>query len=165
MQTSTTPHTILALRPGSRHIGIAIFEGAELLFWGVTSFRGLAPHAITAAVEHRLRSLIEIYEPYIIAVENPSNTRMKASPLLRDIVVRISATTLDSLLYYQLYGLPTIKARLCGTMQATRREMIERIVRDYPHLARYTSGVSKWQESYWCPMFAAVAVGMICIKK
>jgi len=116
-------------------------------------------------VEHRLRSLIEIYEPHIIAVENPSNTRMNASPLLRDTVIRISITTLDTLRYYQLYGLPTIKQRLCGSEKATRQDMVERILVHYPHLVRYTKDVSKWQDAYWCPMFAAVAVGMICIKQ
>jgi Holliday junction resolvasome RuvABC endonuclease subunit len=146
-------------------MGIAIFEGVELVFWGVTSFRNSTPDEILQMVEHRLRSLIEIYDPTVVVVEKPTNTRQKSSPLLQDIVVRISITTIESLLYYQLYSLATVKERLCNNKRATRQDMIKKIIAAYPHLSRYTSMVSKWQEAYWMPMFAAVAVGMICINK
>ncbi len=165
MQNTNTNNTVLSLRPGSRHMGVAVFEGTELIFWGVTGFRGVAPHRVVAAVESRLRNWIELYEPTVIAIENPGTTRLNASPLLRDIVVRISAVTLDESLYYQLYGLPTIKERLCYSAKATRKDMIAHVVKLYPHLERYAKGGSAWRKAYWLPMFAAVSVGLICTKK
>lgn len=146
-------------------MGIAIFEGAELVFWGVTSFRNMSQGEILDAVEYRLRSLIEIYAPTIVVVEKPTITRQKSCPLLQDIIVAISMTTIASLLYYRMYGLGRIKKSLCLSDKATRRDMVQKVIAVYPHLARYTGQASKWQEVYWLPMFAAVALGMTCIQK
>ena len=157
--------TILAIRPGNRKMGLAVFEGMDLVFWGVAGLRNIEPEKILDAVEHRLRSLIAIYGPTVIALEKPSITREKTCPLLEDILVRISRTTLDAMLYYQLYSLPTVKEHLCHTRRATRQDMIQKVIASYPHLSRYTGKVSKWQEAYWMPMFAAVALGMTCIQK
>lgn len=157
----TTP--ILAIHPGRRKMGVAVLEGDELLFWGVTGFREKEVRELLDGIKKRVQSLIQIYQPGMLAVERPHATRLKASPALEMIVERISAVAVDSSLYFCLYDALTIRRFLCGQERATRRQMIERIVTRYPHLARYAApGVSRWQESYWQAMFAAVGVGMVC---
>jgi hypothetical protein len=54
--------------------------------------------------------------------------------------------------------------QVCGSTKATRAQMAERIVGQYPHLGRYRDYSSQWQEDYWMSMFAAVEVGLVLGK-
>ena len=143
-------------------MGVAVLEGDELLYWGVTGFRERDVRMLLDGVKERVLSLIQFYQPGMLAVERPHTTRLKASPALEMIVERISAVAVASSLYFCLYDALTIRRNLCGQERATRRQMIAQVVTRYPHLARYAApGVSRWQESYWLPMFAAVGVGLV----
>ena len=156
----TTP--VLAIHPGRRKMGVAVLEGNELLYWGVTGFREKDVRELLDGVRNRVQSLIQVYQPGMLAVERPHAARLKASPALEMIVERISAVAVADSLYFCLYDALTIRRHLCGQERATRRQMITQIVARYPHLSRYAApGVSRWQESYWLPMFAAVGVGLV----
>ena len=146
-------------------MGIAVLRGGELRFWGVTGFRQRNLDDLLQALERRLTRLITIYRPAVLAVENPTLKRLKSSPWLEAVMARISVVAVGSGLRISLCDPVGVRERLCGSAQATRREMAERIIRLYPHLARYHACSSQWQEFYWMPMFAAVAVGLSCTHK
>ena len=143
-------------------MGIAVLEGYELVFWGIMGFRSVSQKALLYAVERRLESLIHIYQPQVLAEEQPSAVRMKASPMLGEIAGRVSSVALASLLCYRIVSPKNVRLRLCGSRKTSRRAMAEYIISQYPHLGRYHRCVSQWQRSYWMPMFTAVAVGLVC---
>lgn len=139
-------------------MGVAVLEGVELLFWGVTGFRGLAGPALLDVLERRLLDLIQTYEPQVLAMEKPTPVRLVASPMLGAITSRISAVAVREGLRVQVCSPDKVRERLCGSEQATYSQIVERIVALYPHLERYRRPRQKWQEDYWRPMFAAVGV-------
>lgn len=161
MAENKTTTQILALRPGKREMGIAVLDGKDLVFWGVAGFRGLAGPAFLDAVERRLLALVQTYEPQVLAMEKPTPARLAASPMLGAIMSRISAVAVGEGLQVRVCSPDKVRERLCGSEQATHHQMVERIVALYPHLGRYRRPRQQWQEDYWRPMFAAVAVGMV----
>lgn len=153
---------ILAIRPGRREMGVAVFRGETLRYWGIAGFRNSDSEQVHLDVDKRLRSLIRRYNPNILAMEKVNLIRLNTSPVLKKVVAHIASTSLESSLRFCPYSLDTVKKSLCSTTQVTRKEVVNQIVQSYPHLERYTIWQSRWQEEYWMPMFAAIAVGLIC---
>ena len=156
--------TILAIRPGRREMGIAVLEGYELLFWGVMGFRNISGQELLGTVERRLHSLIDIYHVDMLAVEQPTAARLKASPMLGTIGARVTTVALTASLDYYPLNAKNVRRRLCGSPTITRRTMAEHIISLYPHLTRYHHCTSQWQQLYWMPMFVAISVGLVCLQ-
>ena len=154
--------TILAIRPGRREMGIAVLSGKGLRYWGVTRFRQKKQEALLSALDQRLLRLISLYKPTVLAIEKPTPVRLQTSPWLKQITAHTRILARDAALRVYTYDPIQIRKCLCGSARATRSDLAQRIVETYPHLARYNNQVSRWQETYWMQMFAAVAVGMVC---
>jgi hypothetical protein len=143
-------------------MGIAVLSDSDLRFWGVTRFRREKRlEDLLFAVERRLWRLIRLYRPGLVVAERPTPGRLKASSWLSAIMDRLSAVALAAGLPFRLCDPGEIRERLCGYEKATRQDLAGRVVATYPHLGRYQKSASRWQEDYWKPMFAAVAVGMV----
>ena len=161
MQGGKTIQTILALRPGRREMGVAVFEGNESVFWGVSGFRERDQEALLDAVERRVKTLVQQYQPEVLAIEQPSKVRLRMSPMLEMITGRVSTVAAEAGLRFLALDALVVREKLCGSSKATRAQMAERIVEQYPHLGRYVQGVSYSQRDYWRPMFSAVGVGIV----
>lgn len=160
MPENKTPTQILALRPGKRKMGVAVFDGQDLLYWGVAGFRQ-SGEDLFDAVERRVERLAQTYQSEVIALEKPSPLRLAASWSLSGITNRISEAADRSNLPLRAYDRGTVRDELCGSAWASRRELSDRIIELYPHLERYLDCSSEWKKSYWLAMFAAVAVGVV----
>jgi RNase H-fold protein (predicted Holliday junction resolvase) len=66
MTTNTT--RIIAVDPGMQYLGVAIFEGDNLLWYGVKTFPG---HDVRSQIKQYLTSLFQKYQPSVLAVEEP----------------------------------------------------------------------------------------------
>lgn len=152
---------ILALRPGKREMGIAALEGQDLVFWGVAGFRGHRQNLLEV-VERRVQCLVRMYQPEVIAIEQPSQVRLAASWSLPGITSCISEVAERDGLRFMAYDRWVIREKLFGVAWVNRCELADRMAKLYPHLARYRNCSSRWQESYWLAMFMAVAVGVVC---
>ena len=108
--------------------------------------------------------MIDIYQPQVLAAEQPTRARVRASPMLTAITARVSAVALAASLDFRILEPRSVRLRLFGSRNASRRAMAEYIISLYPHLARYHHCASNWQQSYWMPMFTAVAVGLACAR-
>ena len=165
MEENKNPIQILALRPGKREMGIAMLEEKDLVDWEVTGFRESDTGILLDKIETRLVSLIQRYQPTVLAIEQPSTARLKASSLFLGLITgRISIIAVEAGLRFLAYDALEIRKRLCGSASATRSQLAEQIVEHYPDLKCHLRCSSKWQENYWMPMFAAVAVGLVCVQ-
>lgn len=157
--------SILAVRPGRREMGVAVLQGTTLQYWGVAGFRNSKADQVHLDIHARLQTLIKQYQPKILAMEKVSSSRSKASPVIKKIAVQIAGLSLNSSLHFYPYSLETIKNHLCDNPQATRRDVVNQILKRYPHLKRYATWQSRWQEEYWSAMFVAIAVGLVYKEK
>jgi Holliday junction resolvasome RuvABC endonuclease subunit len=164
MQKNETSMTILAIRPGRRETGLAVLEGDELVDWGILGFRERRPALLLDQVEKRLRGLLLRHQPEVVALEQPRKARLWASPLLKAVTARIQAVAEAVEMPLCSYDQVAVRRRLCGARRATRRHLADQVAARYPHLRQHREHGSRWQESYWMPMFAAVAVALVCAQ-
>ncbi len=156
---------ILALRPGRREVGIAVLEGEELLLCRVANFRDKRLPLLLNTMRKRMHSLVQFYQPTVLAIEQVSPKRRQASPYLDAITGIIQLVALEANLKFYYHGSDEIRQHLCGSPRATGRDLVTHIIANYSKISRYAIWTSRWQESYWMPMFTAIAVGLVCQRK
>ena len=155
--------TILAIDPGTRHIGVAVLTAPELVYYGVKSFRGERPaDALIRATRAALQDLIAAHRPSILAYEKTFYVQAKRSALLH--VQEAEIIRVGRLAGLRVVGYPPTRVRklLCQDGRATKREVARLLVDRFPELGRYRTAVSPRQETYWLNMFDAIAVGVVC---
>jgi hypothetical protein len=163
-ERSVRENRILAITPGTREIGIAVFEDMDLLYYAskdLGKFRqGNTSHSLAREAVRRIEDLIHKYEPQSLLLKEPHPLQC-FSPKLVHMTSQIKATGERCKL--SLYELAAITARtaLCPYERPTRRRATIRLTNLYPELTRYVSNVTLWQRLYYAPMFDAIAVGYL----
>lgn len=146
------------------HVGLAVFEGEKLLWYAVKKFR--EPKTVSEArlrIQQYLAVLVEMYQPTVLAVEEP----FYAQSLLSQHLVKI---TRDIKTWGKLKGLavrsytpPEVKAFFCRD-QKTKQSLAEAMIEQYPFLRNYFSYLPL-RRRYWFHVFDAVGLGLMCAKK
>lgn len=160
------PLTILAIDPGTKEIGFALFSGAQLEYYGVKTFKRRSPaHAFLAEVSNKcVIGLINRYRPEALAIEQTFLVQ-KNSALLQVTAAEIKHTARRRGLSVYEYAPVEVRNAVCGREKATKREMAQVIARRFPELARVLRQPTKWEERYWMHMYDAVALGVVCLTE
>lgn len=164
MPRSDESRRILALRPGKREVGIAILDHDELLAWKVANFRQTHLPLLLNDIKRRLHTLIQFYQPTVMAMEQVSQKRRQRSPYLDAMTAMLQVVALEANLDVRWYGAVEIRQHLCGADRSTGQEIVRRLIATYPEIRRYAAWTSRWQGSYWMPMFTAIAVGLVALR-
>jgi Holliday junction resolvasome RuvABC endonuclease subunit len=153
---------ILSIDPGTRELGVAIFDNGELLYYGVKTIRAReTPQDICRGAVLIVRRLISEYEPQSLAIKRPIIIQQSAASLA-DVIHEINQAAQQAGLTIYEFAPKTIHQFICGAARATKRKAAERIASRYGELARYLEGKSRWEELYYAKMFEAVGVGLTC---
>ena len=159
-----TPKRMMAVNPGMQYLGIAIFEGEDLIWYGIKTFRGrkILPYMRPQVMEY-LTGLQKTYGPEVLAVEEPFYAQSLLSKNLRTLTRDIKTWGRWKGLRVHSYTPPTVKAFFCRD-QKTKQSLAEAIVEKYPFLARYLT-ILPWRRRYWFHVFDAVGLGLMCYRK
>lgn len=160
-ESENTTTRVLAIRPGKKEMGVAVLRGGELAYWGVSGFRMTTKDDLVAAVATRVRNLVSVHRPSVLAIEAPLALRLASSPLLGAVVAQLEELAREAGLGFKAVKPTQLRECLCGSARATHAELTEHVVREYPHLGRYRNCGNAWKEAYWRPMFSAVAVALV----
>ena len=155
---------ILAVNPGMEHVGIAVLEGENLLWYGVKTFdgaRGLAE--VRLAIQQQLATIVQKYAPKILVVEEPFYAQSLLSENLAKLTRGIKAWGKLKGLAVRSYTLPVVKAFFCRD-QRTKQSLAEAMIERYPFLNRYFSYLPL-RRRYWFHVFDAVGLGLMCARK
>lgn len=157
-------HTrILAIDPGTVHMGVAVLEGPNLIHYGVRSFRKHRPaHEFLLATNRVLDALIREYRPAILAYEKTFFAQAKASALLNVQEAEVKRIGARAGLRLVGYSPARVRKLLCRDGRADKRRVAEFLAVRFPELAGYRNAESQRRERYWSNMFDAVAVGAVC---
>lgn len=154
--------TILTINPGTRYLGIAVFEGSDLIDWGVKVTGGKsAPDKLPKAVGI-VSSLVTQYQPEVITMKQTHSSR--TSPLLEELCRNIKCLSEEYHISLQSYSIERIGeffgdgTRICSALVA------EQITSQYPALARLLSRERNSSNHYHSRMFEAVALGIVCLN-
>jgi Holliday junction resolvasome RuvABC endonuclease subunit len=151
----------LAVDPGRSAIGVAVFEGAALHYYGIKTLRVPGtPEAVRRAAAHVIDSLIAKYRPTHLAIEQPLVVQQQAE-LLAHVISAIKLAARQHALTISEYAPQVVRRFICGNTSPTKREVARQLAARYPELNRYMSAPGKWTEEYYEKMFGAVAVGFV----
>jgi Holliday junction resolvasome RuvABC endonuclease subunit len=155
---------ILAIDPGTRELGFAVLEGENLIYYGVkTVTNRKAPNLVLETVNSFIKSLIEKYQPSILAIEKMFIAQ-KNSALLFVVAEQIKAIARENKILIWEQAPLAIRKRLCQKGRATKREAAKIVADRYPELLRYYNRTRFWELEYYANLFDAVAVGLVCFE-
>ena len=150
---------ILAIAPGVQHLGLAVFEGHDLLRFGVKSFEGRKrEQKFLARAEQYLDRIVAAYQPDILVLEEPFYAQARLSPLLRSLIRDLKRWARRNGLRTTCYLPTTVKERLL-IGKKTRKALADEMVRRYWFLYQYQKPGRTHR--YWQQMFDAVALGLV----
>ncbi len=154
---------ILAIDPGTRHMGVAVIQGDELLYYGVKSFKRKRPaYQLLKATRDVLLQLSRDYRPDILAYEKTFYVQQKTSALLHVQEIEIKRLGEAAKLKVIGYAPSHVRRVLCRDGRATKQAVADLLVRRFPELAGYRHRRDARSEQYWLNMFDAVAVAVVC---
>ena len=154
----------MAVDPGMQHLGVAILEGEELIWYGIKTFPGrkTLPY-MRSQVQQYLTKVLQTYQPQVLVVEEPFYAQSMLSKNLRTLTQDIKTWGRWKKLRVYSY-LPTdVKAFFCRDRK-TKQSLAEAMIEQYPFLARYLTYLP-WKRRYWFHVFDAVGLGLMCQKK
>lgn len=156
------PVALLAVDPGSRKTGLAVFEGTELVDHCVKDF---GYHPELATILRGTRRLIEdhirYFRPQVLALERTFGAyRNKDISRLLAVVREIKAVAGEHSLPIVEYAPRTARLIVVGNGNATKREVAETVCVPYPDLLIHLEQTHLWKETYWSNMYDAVCVGL-----
>lgn len=166
---------ILAINPGSKYLGLAVFKDIELVHWATKKLRskGMSQNQLLQKVKEIVGGLVSDYKPDVVVIEKPAPNRIKNSPALRAIITRIKG--LAERKVKKVYSFPPqeVRKHLCQGEKATKMNMEKVIATQYyPWLYhRYEKDRKKdergqwWKRKYHSCLFEAVALGIYCYQK
>lgn len=158
------PTTIIAVIPGTRTLGIAVFKELELVYYGIkeSSKHRLkhTPHSRAREAVRSIEQVLHKYQPNHFATLSLHSCQ-QLSNKLPVITEEIARTARHFKLTFHEYQKAEVRNHICPGTRATRQAVAAHLSVLYPELSRYVKGVSLWQRLYYARMFDAVAAGYV----
>ena len=156
---------VLAIDPGTRHLGIAFFEGKELIYHGVKVIRKMASaHATLKEGRRIVERLIQDFKPTTLVVEKTFFSNNRNSALLNVFADEIKVIGKKKGLKVFAFAANSVRKGICGNGAASKDDVAKVVVSYYPELKPYLTSNRKWKEKFHRNMFDAVALGLAYSK-
>ena len=161
---NSSQNIILAIAPGKRELGIAVFIGADLIYVSVKTIKHRKSRKfLLAEITGILEKLFDCFQVQTVVIKAISQYQ-KLSPDLERIVELIKLKSVQKQLQVSVVTLEEIKSALCDNEKQTEKKAFEILLASYPELTRYWNRPNKWQNDYYAFLLSAVAVGAVYLK-
>lgn len=156
---------ILAINPGVRYMGVAVFENNQPVYWAVKGIR--MNQSAKKRIEQAKRitqNLIDYYQPEMLAIEKPLSHWIKQSKLLDKIILAVKNTAKGNKMMVKEFTPEEVRKGICGNSKATREELAEILLLKYPDLKNVLNE-KKIKDRYGGHLAGAVILGILtCIS-
>ena len=150
-------HKILAINPGSRYVGVAIFIGTELRDWAVRVLK-------------KEKKIVDIISEYIHQY-NINHFAMKeihpsrTSKILDQAVVSMKNYVNSHVGCFYEYSIDDVKKNLLSDKRNNKKHLMEEVSLRYPFLLKEVQREEAHKNPYLIRMFEAVGIGMCCLQE
>jgi len=156
---------ILAVDPGTKHLGFAAFEGTELVDYGVKTIRQGSERIILEHVEEIIRRLITEKKPNYFVLERNTFSQIRQNVRLTMAIARMKyIAEKQSVLVYE-YDPKTIRKEICNDGNASKLRVAQILVTLFDELKVFLQSEKTWVLRYNLNVLDAVAVGMTYIRQ
>ncbi len=156
--------TILSVAPSARELGVAVFCGESLLYYGVKTVKatrqsGSLPENVGKCVSQ----LLADYEPDYVAFSTPATVQQQTFSILT-VAEMIRQTVEENKIEFSEYRMSVVRRRLSPKTKSGKREIAKLLASRFPELERYLYSQNLWQYVYYARIFDAVAIGLVCLE-
>ena len=160
-RSARLPFRILAIDPGIREMGIAVFDDEKLVHHGVLCLRDRrAPRDIRAYDRNLLRTIIVDYHPDLVALERTMIGNAGNSAALNSVSAYIRRQCRRQRISIRILAASTVKKYLTGDGRASKTNLARAVVSRYPELRAYLRQKAKWRARFQANRFDAVGLGI-----
>lgn len=169
MSTHTSPIRLLAIDPGNRYLGVAIFEDLHLLDWRtkIIEAKGRNAQAAVSRVRQVIRQSIKHYQVTMLVVRPYCPCSRHTSTVVAATVKEIQRFGKRQGLRVSLCDPHRVRQFLCQGRRATKMDVARIIATDrYPflsHIYEDTRATPWFREKYHFQMFSAIALGLYAL--
>ena len=153
----------LALNPGSRYVGIAIFHSTELVDWAVRSIRDKSPKAKLEQLKSILSEITETHSVNCLAIKSLHPAR--SSDYLRQLTGSLKEWAKDKHHVVREYTIKEVETFLLPSGKLNKRLLMEGVAAIHPFLFPELHCERRNRNPYLVRMFEAVALGMKCFSE
>ncbi|MFH1970880.1 MAG: crossover junction endodeoxyribonuclease RuvC [Patescibacteria group bacterium] len=155
------PLTILGINPGTRYLGVAVFQGPDLRDWRIKALQGKFSKEKLDKFLKIIVDLIEQYHADVLAIKklHPSRSSSNLNSLASKI---ISLSKRKGLKVYQ-YSIKDVKNFFSPNDKTNKKKLAESMAMKYPDLLAELNREKTIRNPYYLRMFEAVALGSICL--
>lgn len=162
---SYASNTILAIAPGARELGIAVFQDKSLRYYAVKTIRDRSTkRKVVQVVNYYIERTIVKFHPNILALKQLTSTQEKSATLY-DVMSELRRIAQKHKITMREYASKKARRVLCRTRGATKRNAAQVLSLRYPELVRFLKANSQWERQYYERMFDAIAIGLVCAEE
>jgi Holliday junction resolvasome RuvABC endonuclease subunit len=160
---SKKPLKIIGINPGSKYLGIAIFQGSDLRYWGIKVLKGRWSKEKMERAKEILSDLIDQYDLNVLAIKRLHPSR--SSKNLNQLVARIKDFSKRKGLRIYEFSLKDLEKFFSPEEKINKRKMAELVASDYPFLFQMLEKERRNKNPYAIRMFEAIALGICCFHQ
>lgn len=155
--------TILAINPGTKYLGFAIFEAQDLVYWGVKVLKGKWSEDKMMTAKKAIENLINQYRVHIMVLKKLHSSR--SSKNLNFLVATIKKIANRKGVKLCLYTVNDIKKHLMSEGRLNKMAIAEIMTTRYPFLIHELEREKKHKHPYFVRMFEAIAAGIMALHR
>ncbi len=156
-------HIILSVNPGTKYLGLAVFEGPDLIYWGIKVLKGEWSREKMRRTENILSDLIDQYDVTMLMLKKLHPSR--SSRHLNSLVTLIERLAKKKGVGLRLYTLPDLQNFLAPDIRVTKLDMADLVSARYRFLIPYVEGERNHKHPYFIRMFEAIAAGTLPLDR
>lgn len=151
------PQAVLAINPGTRYLGMAVFQGNQLKDWRVKILKGRWSKDKLKKALTIISTWIERYQPDLLVIKRLHPSR--SSRGLTSLQTQIQRVCLRKRLNLTQYSIKYLETLFCPEERKNKSSLAEAMAADYPELYFELNIEKLRKNSYHMRMFEAVALG------
>jgi Holliday junction resolvasome RuvABC endonuclease subunit len=154
---------IIGINPGTRYLGLAIFQDWNLVDWRIRTLDGKWSSKKIEKTIRTINEYIELYDLKAVALKKLHPAR--SSKNLRKLVDRIKSLAARKRIRIFRYSIKELEAIFLAEERHNKKSLAQKMASDYPFLVHELERENTHKNPYRMKMFEAVALGAACFQK
>jgi Holliday junction resolvasome RuvABC endonuclease subunit len=156
---------ILAVDPGTKHMGFASFEGTELVDYGVKTIRQGSETIILQHIGEITSRMINEKKPGYFVLERNSFSQIKQNYRLTMAIAKMKHIAHKQGIVICEYDPRTIRKEICNDGNANKKRVAQTVVSSFGELNMFLKSDRVWISRYYMNQLDAVAVGLTFLRQ
>lgn len=153
----------MGINPGTRYLGLAVFQDWNLVDWRIKSLEGKWSKKKIGKTIEAISERIECFNLNTLAIKKLHSSR--ASKNLKTLVSKIKILARSRKIKVYEYSIKDLERFFLSEKRSNKKTLAQKMAADYPFLTFDLHRMQARKNLYYLRMFEAVALGAACFHK